>query len=82
MIFELFRKAWVEAKGTTLSLRMFEGKPRSLKSLSNSVKASKQLTVVTQNYPIKRILLQRTSRAASPLPFGGLLRARTGPRSP
>jgi len=42
MIFELFRKAWVEAKGTTLSLRMFEGKPRSLKSLSNSVKASKQ----------------------------------------
>jgi len=53
MIFELFRKAWVEAKGTTLSLRMFEGKPRSLKSLSNSVKASKQLTVVTQNTQLR-----------------------------
>ena len=28
-------KAWAEAKGTPLSLRMLAGRPRSLKSLSN-----------------------------------------------
>jgi hypothetical protein len=31
--------AWAEAKGTLLSLGMFAGSPRSLKSLSNTVKA-------------------------------------------
>jgi hypothetical protein len=32
-------KACAEAKGTPLSLRMLAGKPRSLKSRSNTVKA-------------------------------------------
>src|ERR1700676_4222402 len=32
-------KACAEAKGTPLSLRMLEGMPRSLKSLSNTAKA-------------------------------------------
>jgi hypothetical protein len=38
---ELLRlnKAWAEAKGTPLSLRMLAGRPRSLKSLSNTGKA-------------------------------------------
>jgi hypothetical protein len=31
--------ACADAKGTLLSLRMLAGKPRSLKSLSNTVKA-------------------------------------------
>ncbi len=34
--------AWAEAKGTPLSLRMLEGKPRSLKSLSNTRVAQRQ----------------------------------------
>jgi hypothetical protein len=34
-----WNKAWAEAKGTPLSLRMLAGKPRSWKSLSKAVKA-------------------------------------------
>jgi hypothetical protein len=37
--FAEINRACAEAKGTPLSLRMLAGRPRSLKSLSNTVKA-------------------------------------------
>src|SRR5262245_17003353 len=35
----MLKRAWVEAKGTPLSLRMLAGRPRSLNSRSKTVKA-------------------------------------------